>query len=152
MLCGTVVVKANPIGTGFTYQGTLADKNRPANDLYDFEFSLYDEPNEGALLGSIIEFNDLEVIDGSFVTKLDFGSTAFTGDARWLQIAVRIGSSTDANDFTPLSPRAEIELQPYAIHSHNSDTLDFLDSNAFSLFGHNHDLVYASLVHSHALV
>ena len=53
--------------------------------------------------------------DGLFTVALDFGSGAFTGAARWLEIAVRCpaGSGT----YTTLSPRQALTSSPYAVFS-----------------------------------
>ncbi|MHC4574341.1 MAG: hypothetical protein ACYS76_09455, partial [Planctomycetota bacterium] len=52
----------SPMGTAFTYQGRLIDKNKPADGLYDFQFKLYDsnDPCTGSPLGSPIDINDLD--------------------------------------------------------------------------------------------
>ena len=55
---------AATIGTAFTYQGRLIDKNQPADGLYDLQFKLYDDPNTGIQQGSTIDITDLDVIDG----------------------------------------------------------------------------------------
>ena len=39
------------LGSGFTYQGRLNDGGSPANDLYDFEFKLYDDASGGWVIG-----------------------------------------------------------------------------------------------------
>jgi len=41
----------------------------------------------------------------------------FTGDARWLQIAVRPGASSDPCDFATLSLRQEVTPAPYAMQN-----------------------------------
>ncbi len=102
-----------PVGTGFTYQGRLEDGGSPANDFYDFQVSLYDDPTAGAQVGLTLVGEDVPVIDGLFSVSLDFGTSAFGGGARWLEIAVRPGSSTGA--YTTLAPRQEISPAPYAM-------------------------------------
>ncbi|UCG47966.1 MAG: tail fiber domain-containing protein [Phycisphaerales bacterium] len=111
-------VAAWPIGTAFTYQGRLVDSNEPADGLYDFEFELYDEASDGNQVGSTIDVNGLDVIEGFFAAELDFGDgdpNVFPGDARWLEIRVRPGGSAGA--FTTLSPRQEITPVPYSLLS-----------------------------------
>ena len=49
--------------------------------------------------------------------QLDFGSNAFGGDARWLQIAVQCSGDTG---FTTLSPRQPLTPAPYALYSPRS--------------------------------
>jgi len=122
MFCQAKLCEAAPIGTAFTYQGHLYDANYPANDIYDFQFKLYDALTGGSQIDSDINVPDLDVIDGSFTIDLDFGSNAFTGNARWLEIAVRPGSSTDR--YTTLTPRQEVTPTPYALYSNTAGTAD----------------------------
>ncbi|NIP23834.1 MAG: hypothetical protein GWN67_03570, partial [Phycisphaerae bacterium] len=104
MGCLAQVSQAVPMGTAWTYQGRLLDANDAADGLYDFKFSLYDDPFTGIQKGSTLDINDIDVIDGYFTVVLDFGAV-FDGDARWLEIAVRPGASVGAYD--TLSPRQE---------------------------------------------
>lgn len=117
MACAIGVSKAAPMGTAFTYQGRLMDANHPADKLYDFAFTLFDDPCSGTQQGSTFDVNDVDVIDGYFTVELDFYSEVFNGDARWLQILVRPGDSSDVRDFVTLSPRQEVTLAPYAIYA-----------------------------------
>lgn len=55
----------------------------------------------------------MTVTNGLFTTQLDFGASAFTGDARYLEVRVRPGSSTGA--YTTLSPRQQLTATPYAL-------------------------------------
>jgi len=101
------------LGTAFTYQGRLTDGDDLANGTYDFEFKLYNAASGGSQVGSTITKGDVTVTDGLFTVELDFGSGAFTGDARWLEIGVRPGSSTGA--YTTLTPRQPLTPAPYAL-------------------------------------
>jgi len=56
----------------------------------------------------------VSVSDGRFSVSLDFGSSAFVGDQRWLASNVRC---PDSGDYTALSPRQELTPTPYAIYS-----------------------------------
>jgi len=82
------------MGTAFTYQGRLIDANSPADSLYDFQLKLFDDPDIvlGNRVGSTIDVNELDVINGCFTVELDFGSNVFDGDARRLQMGVRPGA------------------------------------------------------------
>ncbi len=114
------VTKAAPLGTAFTYQGHLYDNNNVANDIYDFQFKLYDDPDVviGQQIGSVVIVRDVDVIDGYFTVELDFGSSVFDGNARWLEIGVlRHSIEYDPFAFTPLSPLQEITPTPYAIYA-----------------------------------
>jgi len=148
-LCMAGVACAEAMGTAFTYQGRLVDANSPAKGLYDFEFAVFNALDGGSQQGSTVSKDDVDVINSYFTVELDFGSSVFTGDARWLQIAVRPGASGDPCDFATLSPRQEVTPAPYTIHSENADKLDSYDASAFATSGHNHDGVYAIISHDH---
>jgi len=109
----TVMTPA-PMGTSFTYQGSLLDAGSPADGLYDFEFKLYRAPNGGIQKGNTIDINDLDVIEGQFTVELDFGSDVFAGDARWLETTV---AQSDGSDPATLTPRVELTPTPYAIYA-----------------------------------
>lgn len=110
---GRNVEAATALGTGFTYQGRLTDAGSPANGTYDLRFILYDAETAGAAVGSTVSKEDVAVSNGLFSVDLDFGAAAFNGDARWVEIAVRPGSSTGSH--TVLSPRQPISPAPYAL-------------------------------------
>lgn len=99
------------VGTAFTYQGRLTDGGSPANGTYDFEFKLYDDVS--TQVGSTITVDDKTVADGLFTVELDFGEGGFAGEARYLEIGVRPGSSTGA--FTTLLPSQALTPAPYAL-------------------------------------
>lgn len=106
---------AVPVGTQFTYQGGLQDGNAPANGLFDFEFRLFDDAFSGNPVGSILQLNDIPVENGVFSVQLNFGAAPFAGQARWLAIGVREGTSSGAYD--PLTPRQSLTATPYALHA-----------------------------------
>ena len=76
-----------------------------------------DDPDPGIQIGSTIPLTT-EVGNGLFQVDLDFGSTAFNGDARWLEIDVCC-SSPCAPGFTTLTPRQELTPTPYALFALN---------------------------------
>jgi hypothetical protein len=120
MFCTTKVGEAAPMGSAFTYQGHLYDANVIANGLYDFAFKLYDsnDPCTGIQIGGDFNVPDVDVIDGYFTVELDFNdANAFNGDARWLEIGVRLGEMNDPNGYTPLSPLQEVMATPYALYA-----------------------------------
>ncbi len=110
---GSRVEAVTALATTFTYQGRLVDAGSPANGTYDLRFILYDAETGGAQVGTTVTRDDVQVASGLFTVELDFGAAAFQGDARWLEIAVRPGSSTGA--FTVLSPRQPVSPAPYAL-------------------------------------
>ena len=101
-----------PLGTAFTYQGRLVDGGSPATGSYDFQLVLFDAPGGGSQVGPTLVREDVAVSDGLFTLTLDFGSAAFAGNARWLDVAVRLGASTGA--FTTLAPRQPLTPSPNA--------------------------------------
>jgi len=118
--CLPQIGKAEPMGTGFTYQGRLIDSNEPADGLYDFQFKLFSYPYSGGIghppLGTT-DINEVDVIDGHFTVELDFGADVFNGSARWLQIGVRPGELNDPNEYAILTPRQELTPTPYALYA-----------------------------------
>lgn len=108
--------------TTFSYQGKLSDGSSAANGVYDFQFVLYDE--SGTQVGQIQAKEDVTVAAGIFNVMLDFGTNAFTGANRFLEIRVRQGNSTGA--FTALTPRQPIAASPHAIRSLNATSADKL--------------------------
>ena len=111
------VAQAEPMGSAFTYQGRLMDGNSPADGFYDLQFKLYDSPSDGNQLASIIDINELDVLDGYLTVLLDFGSDVFIGNACWLEMGVRPGELNDPNAYTTLSPRQQITPAPYALQT-----------------------------------
>jgi uncharacterized membrane protein len=106
-----------PVGTAFTYQGQLKQGGLPVTNRADFQFSLWDAATTppGLQVGTTQSVNGLNVANGLFTVTLDFGASAFGGDARWLEIAVR--SPAGGGTFTALSPRQELTATPYALYA-----------------------------------
>jgi len=101
-----------PVGGGFTYQGKLVNGGAPANGQYDFTFTLFDSAAGGQQVGSPVSVTNQAVNNGTFTSMLNFPPTAFRGEARWLQIAVRPASS---GNYVTLSPRQALTAVPYAL-------------------------------------
>jgi len=118
MICNSQIVNAAPMGTAFTYQGRLMDDDGPADGVFEFQFELYDLPEDGNQLDGTFALRGVDVIDGYFTVELNFGGSVFDGDARWLQIAVRPTNTTDP--FTILTPRQELTPAPYAMYAANA--------------------------------
>ena len=113
-------------GTGFTYQGQLVQSGVEVDGDADFVFQLYDAATGGNQIGSDLFLYAVPVEQGVFDVELDFGASAFTGDARFLQIQVRTPStgSTGTEPYDTLLPRQELTPVPYAIHALNSASGD----------------------------
>ncbi len=115
------ITQAEPMGTGWTYQGRLIYNSNTAEGLYDFQFKLFDDPCTGTQQASTFEVNDLDVIDGYFTVELDFGDGVFDGNSVWLEIDIRPGDSNEPNDFITLVPRQELTPAPYAMYAEGAD-------------------------------
>lgn len=103
---------AAPAGSSFTYQGRLADNGTAADGNFDFTVSLHTAADSPAALAQL-STAEVPVVDGVFTLSLDFGSAAFDGTARWIEIQVLKSGETG----TPavLTPRQEISPTPYAL-------------------------------------
>lgn len=108
-------ILAVALGDGITYQGRFMDGGEPADGSYDIRFILFDADAGGAQVGTTIEQDNVTVSDGLFTTTLAFAASVWDGDARWLEIAVRPGSSTGT--YTVLNPRQPVTAVPYALHA-----------------------------------
>ncbi len=113
LLVVATIVRADPLGTGFTYQGQLSDNGSPANGSYDFEFSLYTSATGGTAVDTV-DIPGLAVSGGLVNADLDFTAVPFDGTALWVEVSVRpAGGGT----YTTLSPRQSLEATPYALYA-----------------------------------
>ncbi len=103
-----------PLTNTFTYQGELKFNNAPANDSYDFEFSVFDMETGGTVLDTVT-VSGVTVTNGVFTTPITLNNDLFTGNKIWLEIGVRAVGTSDPFDL--LSPRQEVTSSPYAIHA-----------------------------------
>ncbi len=109
---------AGPVGSQFTYQGSLTDNGSPATGEYDIWFELLENESDNFPLADQV-FENVEVDKGLFSVELDFGAGVFTGDDYFIRVLVRPGDSTDT--YTLLEPVQRINATPYAVQS------EFLD-------------------------
>lgn len=100
------VAHAAPAGTAFAYQGSLRDGGSPAQGSYDLTCTLWDAQVGGNQIGSAVALPGVAVSGGQFLVDLDFGSGAWSGNERWLEVAV---------NGTTLSPRQPVSATPYAL-------------------------------------
>jgi hypothetical protein len=114
-LAGTYSASAQ--GTAFTYQGRLTFNGSSASASLDLTFGLFDDAVAGNQIGSTITNLNLSVSNGLVTVLLDFGSSAFPGADRWLQIGARTNGSPA--DFTTLSPRQKLTAAPYSMTAAN---------------------------------
>lgn len=120
LLAGSIALLAVEQGSSLSYQGRLNVAGAPAQGLFDFQFSLWDAAEEGAMVSGLISRASLPVANGRFTTTLDFGGSAFSGGSRWLEIAVRASGGSDP--YNTLNPRQQINALPYALHALNAAT------------------------------
>jgi hypothetical protein len=121
LLVFALALAVNAFGqtTAFNYQGRLNDAGTAATGTFQFQFKLYDAATGGTQIGGTLTEAAVTVTNGTFSTNLDFGSAAFTGGDRYLEIAVR----KTANDaFTTLTPRQKINSAPYSTKAKTADT------------------------------
>ena len=112
--------------TAFNFQGRLNDGSSPANGRYDLQFKLYDQIAGGTQVGLTVDRPNLMLINGVFSTTLDFGGSAFDGNARFIEISLRPTSPANIapNAYTILGARQQILSVPYAVKSLNSSNAD----------------------------
>ena len=142
---GAATVSA--MDTAFTYQGRLHVSGDPAEGYYDFSFRIYDSATEGALVGSPLGISHVEVTGGYFTVSLDFGTAAFDGNPRWLEIWV-----APYNPFLPLrqtrlSPRQPVAPVPYALCARSlSGTIDV--SQITGLLGQGYTVLFPDVLYN----
>lgn len=103
--------------TAFTYQGRLDYGSSAAQGSYDVTFALFNAATGEGQIGNAITNLNTTVSNGLFTVTLDFGASAFDGNARWLEIAVKAGGSVGA--YTSLAPRQALNATPYAVRAAN---------------------------------
>lgn len=103
-------------GSAISYQGRLLSGGNPVSGQRDFQFRLYDSLENGAAVGPLLDLSAVAVDGGLFTVSLDFGSAAFDGAARYLEVSVRAG----ADHYTVLAPRQPIQAAPYSLHAANA--------------------------------
>ena len=113
---------AEPLGPQFTYQGQLKNETGvPINDACDLTFGLWDAASGGAQVGADNVVTGVVVTEGYFTAVLNttaqFGNSAFNGEARWLETAVRCPAG--GGEYTTLSPRQPLDAAPYASYALN---------------------------------
>jgi len=106
--------------TAFTYNGRLILNGVPVGGPYEMRFALYDAVTGGAVVGSPLTNSTVNVTNGLFSTRIDFGAGIFTGPPRWLEIAVRPGG---AGAQTVLTPRQEVTSSPYAVRAQTAGSV-----------------------------
>ncbi len=104
--------------SAFTYQGQFRSNGIPATGQFDFRFTLHNDLLAGIQVGGPLTNSATGVTNGLFTTTLDFGSSVFDGNLRWLEISVRTNGNA-TNEFIALAPRQPITATPYAVRAAN---------------------------------
>jgi hypothetical protein len=60
-------------GTAFSFPGRLSIGVAPANDSYDFRYSLHDAVLGGPQISSSVTVEDFPAVNGAFMAHSDFG-------------------------------------------------------------------------------
>jgi hypothetical protein len=129
----TASVHADPLSPTFTYQGQLRQGGSAVNETCDFQFSLWDTAGSGSpptgasQVGSLQPAAGVLVSEGLFTVVLGFGSDAFKGDERWLQILVRCPDGS--GPYTTLAPRQQLSASPYALYAPSAGSASDLSCN-----------------------
>lgn len=105
MTAPRTVLAGDPIGSAFTYQGRLTNAGSPVEGSVNLVFRLFDSPSGGSPLAQLSVIGHPIGEEGRFTIELDFGAH-FTGDPRWIEIAV---------DGATLAPRQHVTPAPYAM-------------------------------------
>lgn len=105
--------------TAFTYHGRLHDNGVVVSGAYDLRITAYDADVDWNVVARPLDFSPVDVVNGLFTVRPDFGADVFTGPARWLFIEVR---PTGGANFTPVVPRQEVTSSPYAIRAQTAGT------------------------------
>lgn len=93
--------------TTFTYQGSLEQAGEPVSGTVDLTFRLWDSEVDGNAYPQEIFLEDVNVSQGLFTVRLDFGQDVFQNE-RWLEV--------DVNGET-LSPRQLLTATPFALQT-----------------------------------
>ncbi|MCU0580750.1 MAG: hypothetical protein MUF69_14605, partial [Desulfobacterota bacterium] len=116
LTAGAAELQAIPLSQAFSYQGRLTAGGQPADGLYDFQFRLLNAESGGQQVGPTVYKEGVVVSKGLFtIPQMDFGGGSLNGEARWLEVGVRPGDSTEA--FTLLLPNQILTAVPYALYA-----------------------------------
>jgi collagen triple helix repeat protein len=108
------IATAEPVGSAFTYQGQLKDAGSPASGIYDLQFALFTGASGDSVVDTV-SVDDLAVTDGLISTSLDFTDAPYDGQALWVEVRVRPGTSSGS--YTTLAPRQALNATPYALYA-----------------------------------
>lgn len=109
----------------FAYQGQLKQAGVPLTGSADLTFSLWTSAVGGDQVGDTLIKDNVLVEGGLLSASLDFGTTVFNGNARWLEVQVRSPHDmTDTEPLTTLTPRQLITATPHSISTRGLHVTD----------------------------
>jgi uncharacterized coiled-coil protein SlyX len=115
-----------PLGSAVSYQGQLRQNGLAYSGSADLRLTLYDADVGSSAVAGPVTLNSVSVVNGLFTVQVDFGASAFDGDARWMGIEVVTPAGGGA--FTLLAPRQPVSAAPYALHALNAPDGHSLDA------------------------
>ena len=129
LLIAIAKTQTAPMTTDISYQGLLEDGGGPVTGPVDMIFTLKNDEVADVTVGSSAIFDGqpgngppVEVADGLFTVRPDFGANVIDGTALWLEIQVR--SPHDPSNtamYTTLDPRHPITAAPIALQTKEAD-------------------------------
>jgi len=141
LLFAALMINAQPVNTGFTYQGQLIESGAPANGQYDIQIDAFNVENGGTGFIFPAEYSNVSVSNGVFnLSNVDFGDIFYLLNSNiWLEISVR--KTSVGGNYTVLSPRQKIHTTPFAIKSEESNRA--VSASKLTTSGNSNDvLVY----------
>jgi len=119
LLCWMLAATAMAaVGSEFTYQSFLCNGTAPLDGTVDLRAACFPTATGGTQIGATAERAAVPVSGGVFSVVLDFGSSAFPGADRWLEVAVK---PAGVAAFTTLAPRQRVTPVPYALLAAKAD-------------------------------
>lgn len=114
LLLAVVVFPASVLAqsSAFTYQGSLFENGQPSTGNVDFRFRLWDAVAGGTQVAAPAEAPSVAVNSGRLSVQLDFGTQAFDGSDRWLEVII-----VDPAGDSVLSPRQPVTATPYSLRA-----------------------------------
>lgn len=129
LIAATIAHAQAPTTRAFAYQCQVKKAGAPLTGTADFIFSLYDSLTGGTQIGTDQFALGTNLVNGLATAELDFGTAAFNGDGRWIQVQVR--SPAGGGAYTLLSPRHPILPAPYALFALNTGPTGQSSTTAF---------------------
>ncbi len=124
LLAPAAAALAGDIGTTFTLQAQLKQAGQPVNQPADVRASLFDAASGGNQVGSTIQLDNVNVVDGVVAADLDFGAMAFFGESRFIELEIRVPHDpNNTAPFTLLNGRLPVRPTPEAIHAQVASSL-----------------------------